>query len=112
MLVEADAVVAELVQLLPGVEVLSVGPHRDLRLEVFLFEWPGQFRGAIFQMFQVLAIRQQIENKYPHERPRSYEYRHTHNTVRGSLRPGPGRGPVRGSLPTSQGHRPVRGSLR
>ena len=30
MLVEADAIVAQAIQLLPGVEMLGVGPHRDV----------------------------------------------------------------------------------
>ena len=34
MLVEADAVVAEPVKLLPSVKMLRVGLHRDFRIEI------------------------------------------------------------------------------
>ena len=36
MLVEADAVIAEPVHLLPGFEMLGIGAHRDIGLEVRL----------------------------------------------------------------------------
>jgi len=37
MLVEPDAIVAQPVELFPGLEMLGIGPHRDLALKVFLW---------------------------------------------------------------------------
>ena len=65
MLVEADAVVAEPVELLPGLEMLGVGAHRDVGLEVLLGQRIGQLV-ADLQMVEVLAIGQQIEDEDLH----------------------------------------------
>ena len=42
MFVEADAVEAQLVHFLPGVEMLGIGLRRDLRVEEFLRQRIGQ----------------------------------------------------------------------
>ena len=62
MLVEADAVIAEPVELLPCREMLGIGARRDFGLEVLLAKRIGQL-AADFQMFELLAIRQQIKDK-------------------------------------------------
>ena len=49
MLVEADAVVAEPVDLLPGVEMLGVGAHRDVGLEMRLRQRIGQLVAPSFR---------------------------------------------------------------
>ena len=63
MLVEADAVVAEPVHLLPGVEMLGVGAHRDVGLEVLLAQRIGQLGRAVLQVVEVLAVGEQIEDE-------------------------------------------------
>jgi hypothetical protein len=67
MLVEPQAVVAELVDQFPGVEVLGVGADRDLGFEMAAGERVRQF-GADLQMIELFAISQQIEDEYFHGR--------------------------------------------
>ncbi len=62
MLVEADAVIAEPVELLPGGEMLGIGARRDLGLEMLLRQRIGQL-AADFQMVELLAIGQQVKDK-------------------------------------------------
>ena len=47
MLVEADAVVAQPVHLLPGIEVLGIGADRDIGLEMPLAQGIGQLRADL-----------------------------------------------------------------
>ena len=65
MLVEAHAVVAELVHLLPGRQMLGIGADGDVRLEEFLAQRIGQFR-ADLHVLEAFAIGQQIEDKDLH----------------------------------------------
>ena len=62
MLVEADAIIAEPVELLPGGEMLGVGARRDLGREMLSRQRIGQL-AADFQMFELLAIGQQVKDK-------------------------------------------------
>ena len=62
VLVEADPVIAQAVHLLPGVEMLGVGAHCYVGLEVLLAQRIGQL-GAGLQMVEVLAIGEQIEDE-------------------------------------------------
>ena len=68
VLVEPDAVIAEPVELLPGLEVLGVGAHRHLRPEESLRQRPWQLALAILEVLQVLAVRHQIKDKDSHAR--------------------------------------------
>src|SRR5471032_901838 len=63
MLVEADAVIAQPVELLPRVEMLGVGPHRHLGLEVLLAQRIGQLGVPALEMIEILAIGEEIENE-------------------------------------------------
>ena len=65
MLVEPDAVIPQVVELLPRLEVLGISARRDLGLEVFLWQRVGQL-AANFQMFELLTIRKKIEDKDLH----------------------------------------------
>ena len=62
MLVEADAVEAEPVGLLPRCEMLGIGADRDLRLEVLARQRIRQL-GPDLQMIELFAIGQQIKEK-------------------------------------------------
>jgi hypothetical protein len=55
MLVEPDPVVAELVEGLPRLEVLLVGAHRHLGLEVAPGQGPRQLI-ALLQVVEMLAV--------------------------------------------------------
>src|SRR5262249_35450528 len=86
VLVEPDPVIAEPVELFPGVEMLAIGPGRDLGVEMFVGQRVGQLVAEL-QMLELLAISQEIEDKNFHYLP---------------LTPGSGPGqalPLRGSLP-------------
>ena len=65
VLVKAEAVVGEAVDLFPCVQVLSIGANRDVRLEV-----PGRERAsefvADFQVVEMFVVRQQIEREDPY----------------------------------------------
>ena len=62
MLVEADAVIAELVHLLPGVEMLGIGAHRDIGLEVAAGKRVGEL-AADLEMVELFAIGEQVEDE-------------------------------------------------
>ena len=62
MLVEPDPVIAEPVELLPGVEMLGIGPRRDFGLEMPFRQRIGQLV-ADLQMIELLAIGQEIKDK-------------------------------------------------
>jgi hypothetical protein len=62
MLIEADAVIAKEVQLLPGIEVLGVCTHRDIGFEMLLAERIGQLRPRL-QMVEILAVGEEIEDE-------------------------------------------------
>ncbi len=65
VLVEPDAVIAEPVHLLPGLEMLGIGAHRDLGFEVLLRQRIGQLV-ADLQMVELFAIGQEIEDEDLH----------------------------------------------
>ena len=65
ILVEADAVKAELVHLLPGFEMFGIGAHRDLGLEVAVRERIGQF-AADLEMVELFAIGEQVKDENLH----------------------------------------------
>jgi len=65
VLVEPDSIITQPVELLPSLEVLGIGPHRNLRLEIFLRQRIWQL-AADFQMLQLLAIRQEVEYENLH----------------------------------------------
>ena len=62
MLVEADAVIAEAVHLLPGREMLGVGLVRHVGFEMPLGQGIGQL-AANFQVVELLAVGQQVEDE-------------------------------------------------
>src|SRR5689334_22513544 len=62
MLVEADAVIAEFVHLLPGFEVLGIGAHRDVGLEVAAGERVGELASDL-EMVELFAIGEQVEDE-------------------------------------------------
>src|SRR5207249_11992292 len=66
MLVETDPVIAEMVERLPGVEMLGVGALRRLRVEMALRQRVGQFGAALLQMIEIGVVGQQIEDEYLH----------------------------------------------
>ena len=68
VLVEADPVIAEPVERLPGFEVLGIGAHRRRGVEMPLRERIGEFRAAFLQMVEIGVIRQQVENEHLHGR--------------------------------------------
>jgi hypothetical protein len=67
VLVETDAVVAELVQQFPGIQVFGVGAGADLGLAVLGGERIGQF-AADLQVLEVFPVGQQVEDEYFHVR--------------------------------------------
>ena len=67
VLVEPHAVVPEPVHRLPGGEVLGVRADGHIRLEVPPGQGPRQLL-AVFQMVQMLAVGQQVEDEDVHER--------------------------------------------
>src|SRR6185437_5849316 len=62
MLVEADAVITEPVHFLPRRQMLGIGLRRDRGLEVLFLERERQLVGD-FQVVEMLAIRQEVENE-------------------------------------------------
>jgi hypothetical protein len=62
VLVEADAVETELVQLLPGIEVLGIGADRRGRVEMLLRQRVRQLPPGL-EVVEVLAIGQQVEDE-------------------------------------------------
>src|SRR5262249_60921807 len=65
VLVEADAVEAQLLHQGPGVQVLTIVPHRELRAEVLRGQRVGQL-AVDLEVIEVLGIRQQVESEDPH----------------------------------------------
>ncbi len=65
MLVEPDPVIAEPVQFLPGFEMLGIGPDGDFGLEMPARQRIGELV-ADFQMVELFAIGQQIEDEDLH----------------------------------------------
>ena len=59
MLVEADAVEAELVHQLPGLNMILIGLVRDLRIEKFT----GQRIGQVGEFGELLRIGHEVEQK-------------------------------------------------
>jgi hypothetical protein len=68
MLVETDAVIAEPVELLPGCEMLLIGARRHRRAEMPAGQRIRQL-AADLQMFELLAVRQEIEDEDLHRSP-------------------------------------------
>ena len=62
VLVQADAVEAELVHLLPGFEVLCIGARADLRIEMIARQRVGDVLVALV-VVEVLAVGQQVEDE-------------------------------------------------
>ena len=62
MLVEADAVIAEPVHLFPGFEMLGIGAHRNIGLEVAAGERIGEL-AANLEMVELFAIGEQVEDE-------------------------------------------------
>ena len=67
VLVQADAVEAELVHLLPGLQMLFVGPRRDLAIVVIERQRIGQILGR-FVLIEVLSVGEQVEDEDFHYR--------------------------------------------
>src|SRR5471032_3232315 len=65
MFVEADAVIAEPVHFLPGIEMFGIGANRDVGLEVAVRQRIGQF-AADLEMVELFAIGEQIEDEDLH----------------------------------------------
>jgi hypothetical protein len=65
VLVEPHAVEAEALERFPRGEVLGVGAHRHVGLEMAAGQGPRQLL-ALLQMVQVLAIGQQVEDEDVH----------------------------------------------
>jgi hypothetical protein len=63
MLVEADAVVAQPVELLPRLEMLGIGAYGHIGPEMLLAQRIGQLGAAVFQVIEVLAIGEQVEDE-------------------------------------------------
>ena len=65
MLVEPDSVITQAVELLPGFQMLGIGPGRHLGFEIFVGQRVGQLV-ADLQVLKLFAIGQEIENKHFH----------------------------------------------
>jgi hypothetical protein len=65
MLVKADAVVAEPIHLLPGLEMLGIGANRDVGLEITVRERVGQL-AADLEMVELFAVGEQIKDEDLH----------------------------------------------
>src|SRR5882724_1500344 len=65
MLVETDAVVAEAVHFLPGLEMFGVGADGDVGLEVTVRKRIGEF-AADLEMVKLFAVCEQIEDENFH----------------------------------------------
>ncbi len=63
VLVEADPVIAQAVEKLPGVEMLLIGAHRGRRIEMPLGERVGELGLAAFQMVEIGVIGQEVKDK-------------------------------------------------
>ena len=87
MLVQADAVVAELVHLLPALEVLFVGPRRDLGIEVIQRQRVGEVLGFLV-LVEMLGVGQQVEDEDFHSGSRYFSACEILSFVRPGLAPG------------------------
>ena len=67
VLVEPDPVKAAFVEQLPGVEMLLVGAHRGVAVEIPAGERIGQLALAALQMIEIGVVGEQVEDKYLHE---------------------------------------------
>src|SRR5262249_11839797 len=67
MLVESDAVVAEPVHLLPCLQMFRIGACRHVRFKMLSGQRVGKLVASL-QMLELLAIREQVENKDFHRR--------------------------------------------
>jgi hypothetical protein len=65
MLVESDAVIAEPVHFLPGIEMFGIGANRDVGLEVPVRQRVGQL-AADLEMIKLFAVGEQIEDENFH----------------------------------------------
>jgi hypothetical protein len=65
VLVESHPIETEAVHLLPRLQVLGVGAHRKVCVEVFPRQGIGKFV-AYLEVFELLTIGEQIENEYFH----------------------------------------------
>src|SRR5437764_7329322 len=63
MLVEADPVIAETVERLPGVEMLLIGALGGGGVEMALRQRIGQLGLAALQMIEIGVVGEQVENK-------------------------------------------------
>jgi hypothetical protein len=68
MFVEAQAIVAETIDFLPGVEVLRVGSDREVGVEVTRGERVGEFVVDL-QVVEVFAIGEKVEDEDFHDAP-------------------------------------------
>jgi hypothetical protein len=65
VLVEPHAVIPQMIELFPGLEVLGIGPRGDVGLKVFLWQRVGQLV-VDFQVLELLTICKKIEDKDLH----------------------------------------------
>src|SRR3979409_806663 len=63
MLVEADPVIAEAVERLPGVEMLLVAAIGGPRIAMAVDQRIGELGGALLQMVEVGVVGQQVEDE-------------------------------------------------
>src|SRR5436305_15330464 len=63
MLVEADPVIAETVERLPGVEMLGIGALRGGGIEMALRQRVGQLGAALLQMVEIGVVGQPVEDE-------------------------------------------------
>ena len=63
MLVEPDPVIAAFVEQLPGVEMLLIGAHRRVAVEILAGQRVGQLGLAALQMIEIGVVGQQVEDE-------------------------------------------------
>src|SRR5258708_31668900 len=73
MVGEAGAGIAQAIGLLPWLEMLGIGAHGNVRLEVLLAERIGQL-DALFDVVEILAIGEQVEEEDFHVRQMSWHH--------------------------------------
>ena len=74
VLVQADAVVAELVHLLPGLQMLLVGLGRDFAIVMIVRQRVGEVLGFLV-LVEMLGVGQQVEDEDFHFRVLSFVMR-------------------------------------
>ena len=62
VLVQPDAVEAELVHLLPGLQMLLIGPRRDLAIVMIERQRIGEILGLLV-LVEVLSVGEQVEDE-------------------------------------------------